>query len=36
MRAEVQALNDALVAALTLLYELRLAAVEKDLMKGGV
>jgi hypothetical protein len=34
-RAEVQALNDGLVAAITLLNELRAAAVEKGLVKGG-
>ena len=34
-RAEVQALNDGLVAAITLLNELRAAAVEKGIIKGG-
>lgn len=34
-RAEVQALNDGLVAAITLLNELRAATVEKGLIKGG-
>jgi len=34
-RAEVQALNDGLVAAITLLDELRAATLEKGLIKGG-
>ena len=34
-RAEVQALNDALVAAITLLNEIRPAVVEKGAFKGG-
>ncbi|HNQ88371.1 MAG TPA: hypothetical protein PKM73_07155 [Verrucomicrobiota bacterium] len=34
-RAQVQAINDGLVAAITLLNELRAAAVEKGLIKGG-
>ncbi|HNQ89284.1 MAG TPA: hypothetical protein PKM73_11760 [Verrucomicrobiota bacterium] len=35
-RAEVQAVNDGLVAAVTLLNEIRAALVEKGLIKGGV
>ena len=35
-QAQVQALNDGLVAATTLLNELRAAVVEKGLIKGGV
>jgi hypothetical protein len=34
-RAQVQALNDGLVAAITLLNELRAAAVEKGVIKGA-
>jgi hypothetical protein len=34
-RAQVQALNDGLVAAITLLNELRAAVVEKGIVKGG-
>ena len=34
-RAQVQALNDGLVAAITLLNELRAAVVEKGIIKGG-
>ena len=33
-QAEVQAINDGLVAAVTLLKELRAAAVEKGIIKG--
>ena len=35
-QAQVQALNDGLVTVITLLNELRVAAIENGLIKGGV